>query len=1092
MSRTTTGTSPPASPAAHGLSGTSQPLEPGVRDLLSTSFGHDFSAVRVHAGPEAAEATRDLGAVAYTVGNDVAFSAGSYDPLGSTGRGLIAHELAHVAQHGGRAYAPNFLSTDPGASLPVADRRLERQAHAAADVAMLGGARLPTGWAWERAHRPFLGTTETTPTAPASTAPAASSAGGGWAAPPAPYDVEYAGGTRTVTREQWSEDDPAVARVDLGDFVVPQKKGPWAERYDRIARAGGLQATIEVNGGRIRADMWQQRAPTPELRRLWLNRVGWPSAKAAQWWEDAGGSHAAGGFEPRTTGGAAQIDHIVELQLGGTNVPENLAPHTGPDNEASGREIWRMMRGAAQSAATQISHRPGGNRLRSLSLSFTSASQDGQYDDVSAFPALPPPGDARDAALTARRGQAVKALKVHFTALADAAAGTRPSAADREEQSAAIAALSPYPLVAGPSRQTLLVPERPGPQPDLIENSEVPDNHAARELISGLILSTLTRPRTGAGPHRVEAWLNSPQHPVRAGTRLPLLLEGEANQKVLMTVTPPGGALRLQGGTKRIAFTYPYLSRGTMDLRTDDAGDLSGHGMITPSVPLLSRVPITVDWDREGLRGSVEAPADRLSLPPFRVTEAALTVSIAPQLSAGGHVAFVLGRFAEGRIDAGVDARGLFARGNVTAHIPGLDDASGQVEYRPATGLHGFVVVRASRPTGVLRSGEVRLDVTGSGWGVSGQVVGMLPGDNRVDFSVRKAGERVVYTGRGTINVPALRPVDVEVSYDGEHLTGSARTTFALLGANGEMQLRYRDGRFSGTGAVALQRGRFSGRLEATMDEDGRLSGRGTGSIEIRPGLVATIGIEYGRDRRLKTTGELRFPPYTFLQPRGNRYQLFQRSLPDIPIFAIPLGIGSVGLVARIGGGLAARYQFGPGQIRDMVIRATLYPLDDDMQAELSASARLVLPAEAGLELSVRAGIGASVAIASATGGITVTGGVLLRGGLDAAANLTYARNLLTFDAQARISVQPVLTLRIEADIMIEAAVGGPWRWPYELASYSYATGLEFGMVAPFHYRSDQPLQLPSVNDIQWIVPQIDVGDLAVQLAGNVRRGIGF
>jgi hypothetical protein len=175
-----------------------------------------------------------------------------------------------------------------------------------------------------------------------------------------------------------------------------------------------------------------------------------------------------------------------------------------------------------------------------------------------------------------------------------------------------------------------------------------------------------------------------------------------------------------------------------------------------------------------------------------------------------------------------------------------------------------------------------------------------------------------------------------------------------------------------------------------------------------------------------------------------------------------------------------------------MVIRGAFDPLEEDLNAELSAEARLVLPSEAGLELSVRAGIGASVAIASATGGITLTGGVLLRGGLDASARLAYAKGILAFDTQARISVQPVLTLRIEADILIEAALGGPWRFPYELASYSYATGLEFGMIAPFHYQSDQPLRLPDASDIQWIVPQIDVSALASRVAGQVRGGLGF
>jgi hypothetical protein len=47
-------------------------------------------------------------------------------------------------------------------------------------------------------------------------------------------------------------------------------------------------------------------------------------------------------------------------------------------------------------------------------------------------------------------------------------------------------------------------------------------------------------------------------------------------------------------------------------------------------------------------------------------------------------------------------------------------------------------------------------------------------------------------------------------------------------------------------------------------------------------------------------------------------------------------------------------------------------------------------------------------------------------------------------------------------------------------------------MVAPFHYRSDQPLRLPEASDIQWIVPQIDVGALTDRIAGRVRAGLGL
>jgi hypothetical protein len=67
-------------------------------------FWQDFGRVRVHAGPAAARSASAVRARAFTVGNDVFFAAGQYAPAGLRGRRLLAHELAHVAQH----------RTDPG------------------------------------------------------------------------------------------------------------------------------------------------------------------------------------------------------------------------------------------------------------------------------------------------------------------------------------------------------------------------------------------------------------------------------------------------------------------------------------------------------------------------------------------------------------------------------------------------------------------------------------------------------------------------------------------------------------------------------------------------------------------------------------------------------------------------------------------------------------------------------------------------------------------------------------------------------------------------------------------------------------------
>ena len=58
----------------------------------------DFSQVRVHTGPVAADAALAVNAKAFTVGQHVVFGAGQYSPRSAEGRGLIVHELTHVLQ----------------------------------------------------------------------------------------------------------------------------------------------------------------------------------------------------------------------------------------------------------------------------------------------------------------------------------------------------------------------------------------------------------------------------------------------------------------------------------------------------------------------------------------------------------------------------------------------------------------------------------------------------------------------------------------------------------------------------------------------------------------------------------------------------------------------------------------------------------------------------------------------------------------------------------------------------------------------------------------------------------------------------------
>lgn len=76
-------------------------LDGGVRGFMEDRYGRDFSQVRVHTTAQAADSSRRLGALAYTVGPDIYFNHGRYAPATASGQKLIAHELAHVIQQTG-------------------------------------------------------------------------------------------------------------------------------------------------------------------------------------------------------------------------------------------------------------------------------------------------------------------------------------------------------------------------------------------------------------------------------------------------------------------------------------------------------------------------------------------------------------------------------------------------------------------------------------------------------------------------------------------------------------------------------------------------------------------------------------------------------------------------------------------------------------------------------------------------------------------------------------------------------------------------------------------------------------------------------
>lgn len=80
---------------AHGKA-----LPPELRANMESAFGADFGRVRVHEDGESNRLSREIGARAFTTGNDIFFGRDAYRPAATDGRRLLAHELTHVVQQG--------------------------------------------------------------------------------------------------------------------------------------------------------------------------------------------------------------------------------------------------------------------------------------------------------------------------------------------------------------------------------------------------------------------------------------------------------------------------------------------------------------------------------------------------------------------------------------------------------------------------------------------------------------------------------------------------------------------------------------------------------------------------------------------------------------------------------------------------------------------------------------------------------------------------------------------------------------------------------------------------------------------------------
>ncbi|MFO0869866.1 MAG: DUF4157 domain-containing protein [Pirellulales bacterium] len=570
--------------------------------------------------------------------------------------------------------------------------------------------------------------------------------------------------------------------------------------------------------------------------------------------------------------------------------------------------------------------------------------------------------------------------------------------------------------------------------------------------------------------------------------RMPL----QGSRPGIFEVRVAGGQLDFSTAPTAVRLGFSFMSEATLLTRIE-AGQMVARGDLIPSLPILRESRVALEIRDDALQARAQIPAAALQralpIPGLTVNDCSLAISATDgAFTASGGVAFQYGQLASGQVTATLSNQaGFQAQGQLRFQIPGLDQATGSAWIRG--GRLGARVelgkdkfrwpgVSSARVEVVVQDG--RLDGSGA---VQLAIPGLGPA--RLEF---RADSRGVYslTGTATGSIPGLRSPSLTLTYAAGELSGQGTAGFSIPGfEGGAVTLQYARGQLTGSASLDYRRGRLAGRLTARLGPTGRLSGGGELAYQIAPGLSALVGLEIRENGTARIAGELRLPDPIMLFPeRGFQKRLLGLSL-DIPIFGISFGSRSVGLIANLSAALEARAGVGPGQIRRPRILAAFDPSQEAGATSFQAAGELYVPATAELSLVLSAGIGASLLIVKALGGLQARGSVGLLGALSVPIELKYVQNRFTVQGAAEIFAQPKFRFQLDAFVKVEAdlllTTIELYARQWKLAAWEWGSDFRIGLRFPVSYTFGEPFRL-SLDQVQFIAPTIDVRRLVRDL----------
>lgn len=768
-----------------------------------------------------------------------------------------------------------------------------------------------------------------------------------------------------------------------------------------------------------------------------------------------------------------QVDHIVELQVSGQmgsgvgNSVENMELLDQPSNSSSGGTIRSGIYRKVDAFLDTFDPKPDRGRfLRQHDVVFTSVAATGAGSAASA-----------SAWWTKTEIEDAQALN---TATPPNATEDGDTAGTAEE----------FILSAGPGGITVgRFRHAPGAAPTISATQ-------ARALAGLRITAINLTDNTGAP--------SGPIGSLSAEWDLPADWQPDS-PAVTISLTGDGEYRGYPSALPALNLEYAKLSPVSFTSVSTEDGELAAEGALTPSIPILN-APITVRLRGRDLSFSLDYRADQINLPIPRTTidDAYVSVfySTARGLGLGGQVIYSIEGAGSGELGASVSTTGgVQFEGGFTFERSLFDRARVSAWWRNGQfGAEGTIGIDTPNKIRGIKSATATVSVNEGRWAFNGSAELSVPGVSQAAIAITQGDNGLTIAGDVALTAnPAIRSGSIHVQCeqtDGDwKVSASGTAQPAIPGVDSELAVTYDDGAFDARFSGAFTRGMLSGQLmvgatNRSIGADGNpggppsgpdapiiVYGSGSATVQIAPWLQGTAGLRLDPNGEITVSGEIALP---------SSLEIFSKLEYDKRLFGMATQIPIIpGVVAEVGGNLSANASIGPGALDQLRIGIEYNPSHEE-NTHVTGDAHLNVPAEAGLRLAARAGVGLGITGASATGGLEIGGALGISGAAEASVHIDWMPSQgLAIDAEAALHAQPSFRFDISGYVAVTVLGASLYDERFELAAYELGSGLEFGVRFPITYREGEPFDV-SLDDLEFQVPDVDPAAMVSQLGERI------